>query len=250
MDPFVLIFDSKGNKKYWADGIRPVHFKDAINAARERGVVLPKIYYGKLQGLARSLAFTITGIEKLTLIQKILDTLNESMEQGESFYNWKKKIKNRSISLELPKHRLELIFRNAVQNAYSRGRSEHFYRHKKTRPYLKYSAVNDSRTRPSHGAMHGTVLPVDDPWWNTHTPPNGHACRCTVMSLSEKQTKRLGGTTYPEPEASPDPGWNYNLRKMPGHWIESHLHKLADRLPAKLTPFIDNLIQGTKNTGR
>jgi SPP1 gp7 family putative phage head morphogenesis protein len=59
---------------------------------------------------------------------------------------------------------------------------------------LVYDAVNDKRTRPEHAAIDGVVEPVDSPFWNTHYPPNGWNCRCTVYQV-EKGTK---GTTMPK----------------------------------------------------
>jgi SPP1 gp7 family putative phage head morphogenesis protein len=59
---------------------------------------------------------------------------------------------------------------------------------------LVYKAVNDKRTRPEHAAIDGVVEPVDSPFWNTHYPPNGWNCRCTVYQV-EKGTK---GTTMPK----------------------------------------------------
>ena len=59
-------------------------------------------------------------------------------------------------------------------------------------PYLRYVAVLDQRTRPEHMAWHGTVLPVDHPFWQSHYPPNGWYCRCTVQQLAEGDLKRFG----------------------------------------------------------
>jgi SPP1 gp7 family putative phage head morphogenesis protein len=59
---------------------------------------------------------------------------------------------------------------------------------------LVYDAVNDKRTRPEHAAIDGVVEPVDSPFWDTHYPPNGWNCRCTVTQV-EKGTK---GTTMPK----------------------------------------------------
>jgi hypothetical protein len=39
----------------------------------------------------------------------------------------------------------------------------------------------------------GTVLPVDDPFWDTHYPPIGFNCRCGVRSLSESELERYRG---------------------------------------------------------
>mgnify|MGYP000246292363 CR=1 FL=1 len=48
---------------------------------------------------------------------------------------------------------------------------ERIEQNKAEAPYLMYDAVMDEATRDEHAAWDGTVLPVSDPWWNTHTPP-------------------------------------------------------------------------------
>jgi SPP1 gp7 family putative phage head morphogenesis protein len=189
--------------------IEPLPFIDAIEAMKKRNIVLPDEYYAEKMDSTRALAFTMSGLTGISQIKGVLDSLNRAIEKGDGFDTWQNKVKGDTIATTLPQHRQELVYRNAVQNAYSIGRHTHYQKHKGTRPYLRYSAVNDSRTRPSHGAMHGTVLPVDDPFWATNTPPNGHACRCTVMSLSKRQAGRAG-VSGKAPGAKPDAGWGYN----------------------------------------
>lgn len=46
--------------------------------------------------------------------------------------------------------------------------------------YLKYITQKDDRVRQEHRALEGTVLPVNDPFWDTYYPPNGWRCRCLV----------------------------------------------------------------------
>lgn len=185
--------------------IGPVPFVEAIRAARDRGVVLPEVYYGELQGIARATSFSVAGLASLDQLQGVLDSLVQALGQGETLESWK-----RRAPVALPAHRLENIFRTNVQGAYARGRCEHIARHKDRRPYLLYSAVNDSRTRPAHAAMHGTLLPADHYWWKLHTPPNGYQCRCTVISLTEAQAQARGGVKYPPAGTDPDPGWDYS----------------------------------------
>ena len=59
----------------------------------------------------------------------------------------------------------------------------------------------DDRTRPLHRAWHGTILNVDDPWWETHFPPNGWNCRCTVLQLSDRDLERHGWKPSARPAA-------------------------------------------------
>jgi hypothetical protein len=81
-----------------------------------------------------------------------------------------------------------------------------------------YDAVNDSRTRPSHLALDGVIRPVGDPFWNTHSPPLGHRCRCVLRSLSADQARERGGVTQnPPAEGVADPGWG----AKPTMWSET-----------------------------
>lgn len=43
---------------------------------------------------------------------------------------------------------------------------------------------------------------MDDPWWQTHYPPNGWFCHCTVQSLSERDLDRYGFTVADSAPAS------------------------------------------------
>ena len=109
--------------------------------------------------------------------------------------------KTRIVQLGSPR-RLRIIFDTNLRMSYARGRWERIERVAKSRPYLRYVAVQDARTRPDHMAWHGTVLRWDDSWWRTHYPPNGWRCRCTVMQLSENDLEDDGFT----PSSGPPPG--------------------------------------------
>lgn len=88
--------------------------------------------------------------------------------------------------------RLRTIYETNLRMAQSAGRWERIQRTADRRPYLRYVALKDGRTRKEHLAWHDTVLRWDDPWWNTHYPPNGWGCRCKVQQLSERDLDRYG----------------------------------------------------------
>lgn len=94
-------------------------------------------------------------------------------------------------------HRLDTIYHANMQSAYAKGRYDRLTNPAvlKARPYWRYVAVNDGRTRPLHRAWHGTICRHDDPWWQTHFPPNGWRCRCAVQSMSEAQAQERGIST-------------------------------------------------------
>lgn len=58
-------------------------------------------------------------------------------------------------------------------------------------PLLKYVTVGDARVRPEHALFDGIIKPVDDPFWNTHFPPNDWNCRCNVVQLASGEVTNL-----------------------------------------------------------
>ncbi|MCS5516202.1 phage minor head protein [Pseudomonas qingdaonensis] len=71
-------------------------------------------------------------------------------------------------------------------------------------PYGLYRH-GDALTRPQHLAWDGTVLPLDDPWWSTHTPQNGWGCKCKFM-VSERDVEAAGPEGWPAPAVSTKTG--------------------------------------------
>lgn len=167
-----------------------VLFKKALEYAKKRKIVLPDEYYQKMTARQRRQAVSIAGLAKLSLIGQIMSQLHKVLESGGTFKDFQK-----NVNGVLPKHRLDNIFRTNIQMAYAQGRYEQQQMNKKRRPYLMYSAINDKRTRHDHARLDGCVRPIDDPFWDKHTPPIDYRCRCTVLALTEKQAKEKGVTS-------------------------------------------------------
>lgn len=140
-------------------------------------------------------AFVVAGMAKGDMLQAMYDSMANALATGQSMKAWKKDIRLLFAAKgwdQLAGFRLDNIFRTNIQTAYSVGRYAQLMDTKKSRPYWRYSAINDSRTRASHSALHGRVVRADDPFWDKFYPPNGYRCRCTVTSLSERDMKRKG----------------------------------------------------------
>lgn len=88
--------------------------------------------------------------------------------------------------------RLRTIYETNLRQAQAAGRWERMQRTQAARPYARYVAIMDGRARDEHAAWHGLILPLDDPWWDTHAPPNGWGCRCKLQQLSDADLKRYG----------------------------------------------------------
>jgi len=57
-------------------------------------------------------------------------------------------------------------------------------------PYLKYSAVIDSRTSEICRPLDGIVAPVNDPIWKKIAPLNHFNCRCLLLQLNAEDGKK------------------------------------------------------------
>lgn len=234
-------------------------FHEAIAAARERGVVLPDVYYGELQGVARQLAFSVAGIASLDQLQSVKDSLDTFMAEGGSFKDWQKTASAKN--LQLPAHRLDNIWRTNLQGNYMRGKWEQFQSNVATRPYLMYDAINDSRVRPSHLAHDGVIRAADDPFWRRHSPPLGYRCRCSLISLTEAQARDRSqpgadGASrglYKNPQADgipagPDSGWDYNPFEDRLAGIKQAIEARKARMkPGPLRQWMDDSMQNSRN---
>ena len=204
-------------------------FDKAREAAERRGVVLPSEYYGKLPKEMRSMANTISHIQSIEQIKTILDSVKQSIDDGNSFKKWRKEFNPEQFGIT--KAHAETVYRNALQTQYSVGRWEQAQAAKKTHPYLRYVTINDSRTSECCRALSGIIRKIDDPFWNSHTPPNHHNCRSVLQSLTEKEAQKrspaMVGLNQPiSPQMQPQKGWDYNP-------ATSHQKQMTDLLKAK-----------------
>lgn len=93
--------------------------------------------------------------------------------------------------------RIRTIFETNIRTSFMAGRLRQMRDPDvvKLRPYWQY-IHGDSRTprvpRKQHVAWNGRVLMWDDPWWDTHFPPNDWLCSCGVRTLSKRDLGRLG----------------------------------------------------------
>ena len=105
----------------------------------------------------------------------------------------------RRVRLGSPR-RLRTIYRSNLRAARAAGQWQRIQRTRDTHPYLLYELGPSEQHRPQHVAWAGTILPADDPWWQTHMPPNGWGCKCRVRQISRREAERLGGVTERPPE--------------------------------------------------
>ncbi len=153
--------------------MQPVTFLEALQYAHDKKIVLPDEFYS-LDLKTRQMATTVSFLSSLEQVETVIKSLNKTLANGGTFNDFQKLIAESEIIL--PKHYLDTVFRTNIQSAYGHGRWQQQNRNKAKRPYLMYSAIDDSRVRPAHLALNRIVLPIDHPFWLTHYPPLGFRC--------------------------------------------------------------------------
>ncbi|MDH1690826.1 phage minor head protein [Acinetobacter junii] len=188
--------------------MQPVPFLEAMQYAQLKKIVLPDEFYS-LDLRTRQYASTVSFLTSLEQINTVMHAVNKSIADGSTFNDFQKLVAESEIIL--PESYLDNVFRTNIQSAYAHGRWQQQQRNKAARPYLMYSAIDDSRVRPSHIAMNRIIRHIDDPFWLIWYPPNGFRCRCTVIALTEKQALKYGITSDEDlPDVAVELGWSTN----------------------------------------
>ncbi len=212
-------------------------FDEAIKYFRQK-VPLPTRRWTDLWEGMHARAFVVAGAMKSDLLSDFRTAMDKAIAEGTTLSDFRE-----AFDDIVARHgwsyrgsrgwRSALIFNTNCRTAYQAGHYEQMREVAAERPWWRYVAVQDSRTRPEHLTWHNTVLRHDDPWWKTHYPPNGWGCRCTVVSLDDADirelesegekldreapetkykiwTDRATGESRRVP-AGIDPGWAYNV---------------------------------------
>jgi len=218
--------------------------------------------YTEVWGEANVHAFTVAKATSLELLRTIRAEVAKAIGSGQTFEQFKKALRPRLEEMgwwgkkevldidtgEITQaqlgsvRRLRTIYQTNVQTAYMAGRYKRYVSNAVDRPYWRYVAIMDGRTRPAHAALHGKVFRWDDPIWKVIWPPNGWGCRCRVVAVTQAEFEALGvplddgrdaivetevpinrdgdmvtvkGVRYTDGAGKPrvfrpDPGWDYN----------------------------------------
>ena len=204
--------------------------------------------------------FYIANVTNADLLAAVEEEISKAMEGGvtlEEFKDTVDDIFTTSGFDPLAPFHIKTVFQTNLHLNYQGGRFNQMKAPAvvKARPYWRLVAVRDGNTRPSHWAMHGKIFPHDHKFWQIWYPPNGYNCRCTVVTVSERELKRYGwqveekdptgllyepvdpvtGGRMPARNLMPDPGWAKNpAREVWKPDFSKYSPDLAVRLKAAL----------------
>jgi hypothetical protein len=157
---------------------------------------------------------TVAKATEAELLASFHDSIAEAIRSGKGFESWKADIQteltkqgwwgprmvtdptgeqpDRMVNFASTR-RLKTIFWSNMNSARAAGQWERAQRSKKALPYILYVRTTSADPRAEHLGWVGIILPVDDPFWRTHWPPNGWGCKCQVRQISAREAASLLG---------------------------------------------------------
>ncbi|KAB8123088.1 hypothetical protein D3W54_01325 [Komagataeibacter medellinensis] len=233
--------------------------RDALAFLRQK-VPVPAATWTDLWHEAHDVSFAVAGATSKAIAKDFQDAVIRTMEAGgtrREFLKGFDTIKKRYgwEHTGTPGWRASIIYDTNITTAYSAGR----YRRMTTPeslalyPYWRYRHHTCQHPRPQHLAWDGMILRADDPFWNTHYPPNGWRCHCTVDVVSQRMLDRNGWQVSSSPviETRPwrnphtgeilhvpvgiDPGFAYNPGKA---WLMNEGARVVTEPTPKLRPML------------
>lgn len=217
-------------------------FDEAIKYFRGK-INLPTQGWTDLWKGMHARAFVVAGAARADLLGDLRSAVDKAISDGTTLRDFKKSFAD-IVSRHGWKHkgapgwRAATIFDTNVGVAYSAGHYKQMTDPDvlRARPYFRYIESSSAHPRVPHMQWYNLVLPADDPFWETHYPPNGWGCKCGVVSHSKREVDELkkeeADGPYPINTTAPkittrkwtnprtgevlnipdgiDPGWDYN----------------------------------------
>lgn len=245
-------------------------FQAAVEFLKKKKSV-SKEEFLKMDEASRAKAFMVSGYTKAEVLDSFLQALTEAVELGTTKEEFQKKM---NTFLEengyegVNPFKADVIFQTNLQTAYNAGHYKSMTDDTaiKLRPFWQYRTAADGNVREEHAQMHGKVYRADDPIWDVWYPPNGFRCRCSVVSLSERQVKERGLAVETKPprkvdretgeilESRPDKGFATNPAKQV--WepdltvLSTPVRKVFEKRKRKMPQILKNVTDGRMGAGK
>jgi SPP1 gp7 family putative phage head morphogenesis protein len=143
----------------------------------------------------------ITRLAELTAQKKLASTLSTALDEGMGFDGWMDTYVPKDLTTGQTAY-FETVYRQNVFSSYAKGTYDQQRLNVENKPYGMYTSIEDSRTTDICDELDGVILPLDDPFWDTWTPPNHFNCRSTVIALSDEDIEEFGITPKDKPDMS------------------------------------------------
>jgi hypothetical protein len=219
-------------------GFKQGSYKEAVDYFKQK-INLPTKRWNDLEGAMHTRAFVVAGAMREDILSDFRNAVDAAIEKGESlqdfrdrFYNiaskWRESDPSFDEKMKKPKYgawRSKVIYQTNMLTASAAAQERQAREMPDVFTHAKYVCMMMPTSRDEHKAWNGTVLPVNDPWWEKHSPPNGFGCLCEKEFISkyemdaglEKQTK---APTPANDTTNIGENWDYSIGDADSGWIE------------------------------
>lgn len=230
-------------------------YKEAVDYIKQK-INLPTRRWNDLKGAMHTRAFTVAGAMRADILLDFRKAVERAIEKGDTlqdfrdnFYNiaskWRASDPSFDEKMQRPKYgawRSKVIYQTNVITAAAAAQERQARALPDVFTHAKYVCMMLPGSREEHKAWNGTVLPVNDPWWEKHSPPNGFGCLCQKEFISkyemdsgmEKETK---APTSPSDTTNIGENWDYSIgdadaeNQRLGDQYQEKKAKLLDKFP-------------------
>jgi hypothetical protein len=182
-------------------------FKEQIEFFRRKANV-PTNSYVDIYNNEHDYAFVVAGANRNALLNDFRAAIDKAISQGTTLDEFRK-----DFAEIVERHgwsynggfnwRTRIIYETNLNSSYQAGRYQQLRDAKF--PYLEYLHSDYvEHPRELHQSWDHLVLDFNDPWWNTHFPPNGYGCQCRVRGRTAGDLKRMGKNG---PDKAPSINW-------------------------------------------
>ncbi|MCX8665656.1 MULTISPECIES: PBECR2 nuclease fold domain-containing protein [unclassified Gilliamella] len=182
-------------------------FKEQIEFFRRKANV-PTNSYVDIYNNEHDYAFVVAGANRNALLNDFRAAIDKAISQGTTLDEFRKDFAeiverygwsyNGSFNW-----RTRIIYETNLNSSYQAGRYQQLRDAKF--PYMEYLHSDYvEHPRELHQSWDHLVLDFNDPWWNTHFPPNGYGCQCRVRGRTKGDLKRMGKH---QPDKAPTINW-------------------------------------------
>lgn len=252
-------------------GFKQGAYREAVDYFKKK-INLPTKSWNDLEGAMHTRAFIVAGAMREDILCDFRKAVERAIEKGDSlqdfrdnFYKiaskWRVADPSFDEKMEKPKYgawRSKVIYQTNMLTAAAAAQERQARAMPDVFTHAKYVCMMLPGSREEHKAWNGTVLPLEDPWWEKHSPPNGFGCMCEKEFISkyemdrgdESVTKR---PTDPNDTTNIGENWDYSiasadigsymttaqreeLKKKKNNWIEIELNGKKSNTAKDNTP--------------
>ena len=181
--------------------LQPIPHAEGIALLKGKPTVTRRVFDALLPEL-QGLAFTITGVEAVDVLQRSRDII-AGLPHGRRWDDVKAELlaeispwlisgendEEFAASFRAAKRRAELLMRLHGFQTYEVAHSKVLEEMGDVYSHWRWQTMGDDKVRKSHAAMDGITLPRDSPFWRTTWPRRGWNCRCQLVGITPEEAE-------------------------------------------------------------